>query len=139
MLFLCKELIKKNISATLLYGAKTARQLVRMDPFHALGIEVRTATEDGSSGHKGLVTELLAWYVNEPECVLYACGPRPMLRAAKTVAEAAGVESHFSLEEYMGCGFGVCLGCSVPSARKSGAYLLTCKDGPVFDPREVII
>lgn len=94
------------------------------------------ATDDGSYGHHGLVTELAG---EEGFDVVFACGPTPMLKAAKALADKRGVPCYLSLEERMACGMGACLGCATPLLREDGGVYFghVCKDGPVFDSRRV--
>ena len=94
--------------------------------------DARVATEDGSAGHHGPITELLALELKaDPHAVVYACGPAPMLEAARAMCGAAGVPAQLALEAAMACGFGACFGCVVP--RRDGSYLRVCVDGPVID------
>ncbi len=118
-------------------GARNADDLMGCDDFAALGVEVRIATEDGSRGHRGRVTEMLeAALVGERSGeIIYACGPTPMMRRAAEIAAARGRSCQVSLENHMACGFGVCLGCAVP--RADGKIALVCRDGPVFDATHV--
>jgi dihydroorotate dehydrogenase electron transfer subunit len=115
---------------TALLGAQTADALMAVDAFGALGVELGIATEDGSRGHRGRVTELLGPAL-AGRARVYACGPTPMMRAAAEQAERAGRPCLVSLENRMACGFGVCLGCAVPR-RGGGGFGLVCKEGPVF-------
>ncbi len=108
--------------------------------FAALGWEVRVATEDGSSGQKGLVTEPLVEELRRGTAgrKLFACGPTPMLRAVGKLAEQFSLPAELSMDEHMCCGLGVCLTCVIPV--KSGLgweYQRTCTEGPVFDSRQV--
>jgi dihydroorotate dehydrogenase electron transfer subunit len=102
------------------------------DASHAEGARLlrapRVATDDGSVGHHGLVTELLAEEVDESVTV-YACGPPPMLEAVRALCADAGVPAQLALESGMACGFGACFGCVVPT--RSG-YVRLCVDGPVL-------
>lgn len=89
----------------------------------------RVATDDGSLGHHGRVTDLLAGELAAaPE--VYACGPPPMLEAVRKLCAEAGVPAQLALEAGMACGFGACFGCVVPTRR---GYLRLCVDGPVLD------
>jgi dihydroorotate dehydrogenase electron transfer subunit len=100
--------------------------------FAELGVPLRVATEDGSEGVRGLVTDLLdAELAPGGAPRVYACGPTPMMRRAAERAAAAGAPCHVSLENAMACGFGVCLGCAAPLA--GGGFGLVCRQGPVFD------
>ncbi len=97
------------------------------------------ATEDGSAGHRGLVTELVEqWLQQETPDQLYACGPRPMLAAVAQLARSKEIPLQVSLESVMACGVGACLGCI---CEKAGAdeekRLKVCQDGPVFWAEEV--
>jgi dihydroorotate dehydrogenase electron transfer subunit len=113
-----------------LLGARSAPDLMAEDAFRGLGVDLRVATEDGSAGRRGLVTELLAEALAEGPAHVYACGPTAMMRRAAELAGAAGAPCTASLENRMACGFGVCLGCAVPL--REGGYALVCRDGPVF-------
>jgi dihydroorotate dehydrogenase electron transfer subunit len=99
-------------------------------------------TDDGSCGSKGFVTDGLKSFLekHKPD-VIYACGPNPMLKACHQIAEKHGINLYVSLEEYMACGIGVCHGCAVKVKDDSDigvTYKTVCKDGPVFDAREVV-
>jgi dihydroorotate dehydrogenase electron transfer subunit len=110
-----------------LLGGRTRADILGLDDFAALPIELEIATDDGSAGHEGFVTELLRPAAGE---VVYACGPTPMMRRAHEIAAAAGARCHVSLENPMACGFGVCLGCVV---KTPAGFRYTCTHGPVFD------
>jgi dihydroorotate dehydrogenase electron transfer subunit len=98
--------------------------------------EARVATDDGSVGHHGPCTELLAAELErDAHAVVYACGPPPMLEAVRALCAAAGVPAQLALEAGMACGFGACFGCVVP--RRGGGYLRVCVDGPVVDAGEL--
>jgi NAD(P)H-flavin reductase len=94
------------------------------------------ATDDGSAGHHGPVTDLLAAELDEGSGqVVYACGPPPMLEAVRALCERTGTPAQLALEAGMACGFGACFGCVVP--RRAGGYLRVCLDGPVVDAEEL--
>ena len=119
-----------------LLGARTANDLMAEADFTALGVGVTVATEDGSRGQRGLVTELLeAALSDDANARVFACGPTPMMRRAAEIAAAQGAPCSVSLENPMACGFGVCLGCAAPLSE--GGFALVCRDGPVFDARDV--
>jgi NAD(P)H-flavin reductase len=102
----------------------------------ALLSDARVATDDGSVGHHGLVTELLAEELTrDPHAVVYACGPAPMLESVRALCERTRVPAQLALEAGMACGFGACFGCVVP--RRGGGYLRVCVDGPVIDAAEL--
>jgi dihydroorotate dehydrogenase electron transfer subunit len=113
-------------------GGRSADDLLGREDFAALGVSLYLATEDGSTGSRGLVTgplsELLA---GESQAVVYACGPTPMMQRCAELAAEGGAECIVSLENNMACGFGVCLGCAAPLA--AGGIALVCRDGPVMD------
>jgi dihydroorotate dehydrogenase electron transfer subunit len=89
------------------------------------------ATDDGSLGHHGYVTELLAAELDrDAHAEVYACGPGPMLEAVRALVTARGVPAQLALESGMACGFGACFGCVVPLA--AGGYARVCVDGPVL-------
>jgi dihydroorotate dehydrogenase electron transfer subunit len=116
---------------TALLGAGTAAALMAVAAFRGLGVELGIATEDGSEGHRGRVTELLGAALECGPARVYACGPTPMMRVAAELAEGARTPCFLSLENRMACGFGVCLGCAVPR-RSGGSFGLVCREGPVF-------
>jgi dihydroorotate dehydrogenase electron transfer subunit len=117
---------------TVLLGARTAEDLMGVADFEGLGVDLRIATEDGSSGKRGLVTALLEEALAEKgDARVYACGPTPMLRRCAELAAERGRPCVVSLENNMACGFGVCLGCATPL--RDGGYALVCRDGPMFD------
>jgi len=100
---------------------------------------VHVATEDGSSGQRGMSTDILNAFLTKMEkktrLALYACGPHAMLAAVSRIAALHSIPCSVSLEERMACGLGACMGCSV--GMKAGGYKRVCKEGPVFDSREI--
>ena len=135
---LAKRLSEAGEEVHLLYGARRARDLVGLRDFQELEVRVHVATEDGSRGFRGLVTQLLEPYFRRypaPGLALYTCGPNPMMKAVSRLASTHGAGCQVSVETPMACGFGVCLGCSVRTVR---SYRLACTHGPVFDAREVV-
>ncbi len=132
--FLAKEYIPGEI--ILFYGARSAKDLIISDEFKALGVEVFLATEDGSTGFSGLVTEPLGDFLKQnPKCTIYACGPTPMLKAVAKIAKELGLKAFVSLEARMACGLGMCLGCTVPT--KGEGFLHVCTEGPVVAAEQV--
>jgi NAD(P)H-flavin reductase len=94
------------------------------------------ASDDGSAGHRGPITDLLAEELaRDPHAVVYACGPAAMLEAVRAMCAAAEVPAQLALEAPMACGFGACYGCAV--SRRDGGYLRVCVDGPVLDASEL--
>jgi dihydroorotate dehydrogenase electron transfer subunit len=102
----------------------------------ALLRDARVATDDGSAGHPGLLTDLLERELQrDSNAVVYACGPAPMLEAVRAMCAARGVPAQLALEAGMACGFGACFGCVVP--RRGGGFLRVCVEGPVVDAAEL--
>jgi dihydroorotate dehydrogenase electron transfer subunit len=132
---LAEELKKKRIRAMVIIGAKTKSHILCEDEFKSLGCEVKTTTEDGSKGTKGRATDLLRTTNDERRTTIYACGPAAMLKSVAKIAEAKQVPCQVSMEERMACGVGACLGC--PVKVKIGGYKMVCKDGPVFNAKEI--
>ncbi len=130
-------------AGVLLAGARGAADLLCLDDFQNAGWEVRVATQDGSRGARGLVTDLLdAWLAAHPGVPpeIYACGPDGMLRAVGTRASAAGARAWLSLDKHMVCGVGACLACVQRLRRPDGSEWIgrVCHDGPVFEAREIV-
>jgi dihydroorotate dehydrogenase electron transfer subunit len=94
--------------------------------------EVRLASDDGHTGHKGYVTDLLAVLLKGDDAdsaAVYACGPPGMLETVRAMCADRGVVAELAMEAPMACGFGACFGCAVPLAE--GGYMRLCVDGPV--------
>ena len=143
-LTLAEALVSRGTPATLFYGARRARDLYYMDAFDRLGVRTVAATEDGSRGAKGFITNPLndALAALQPgEAVkLYVCGPTPMMRAVATIADCHGRACDVSLEQVMGCGLGGCYSCVVLT-RQVGApphFVRSCLEGPVFDAERIV-
>jgi dihydroorotate dehydrogenase electron transfer subunit len=139
--------VQRGRDATAILGARTARYLAGAREVAASGIAVITVTDDGTAGERGIVIDPLERLLAAPGRgggrdadgvgEVWACGPEPMLAAVKERCAAAGVDCFVSVERFMACGFGACLGCTVPKA--GGGYLKTCQDGPVFPAEEVVL
>lgn len=119
-------------------GFRSRDAVILEDDFRALG-PVEIATDDGSYGVHGFVTTILENNLSDYSAVC-ACGPKGMLRAVASIAENAGLPCQVSMEERMGCGIGACLVCACALKNGDGGlrYGHVCKDGPVFDAKEVI-
>jgi dihydroorotate dehydrogenase electron transfer subunit len=120
-------------------GASALTLLGFRDAHHAEGAQLiqnaRIATDDGSKGHHGLVTDLLNAEVGcDPRAEVYACGPPPMLEAVRQIATDLGIPAQLAMESGMACGYGACFGCVVPTKR---GYVRLCVDGPVIDADEL--
>jgi len=126
-----RVLAAHDIAATALVGFRDAEHAAGARLLEAGGGRV-VATDDGSVGHHGLVTELLAAELErDAAAVVYACGPPGMLEAVRALCAERGVPSQLALEAGMACGFGACFGCVV--AVREGGYVRVCVDGPVID------
>ena len=139
LLFLAKELKHAKIHTFL--GFKTKNEVVLEEDFSRLSSQITIATDDGTYGYSGLVTKPLDenLALSKPD-IIYACGPKPMLKAVKGIAAKMNIPCQISLEEKMACGVGACLGCACKIKSDSGEweYKHVCKDGPVFWADEVI-
>ncbi len=138
-----EELRRASRPGRVFYGGRTLADLQLRDGFAPLGMPLVPATEDGSLGVRGRVTVPLEAHLDgRPGPVrLYACGPDPMLRAVACLAEARGLPCEVSLDPWMGCGIGTCLGCVVlvrPAAGSPPKYRCACTEGPVFDAATVV-
>jgi len=128
-------------SAHLLYGVRTADLAAGLDDFQRAGIDVELATDDGSAGHHGYVTDLLARELEagrRPAKVV-GCGPPAMLTTLARLAELHGVPCDLSLENQMACGIGVCFSCVAPIRQADGSTDLrrVCVEGPIFASTDV--
>jgi dihydroorotate dehydrogenase electron transfer subunit len=149
-----------NVEVIAFAGAKTKTELPFEKPtdeisqqlgfalheFARVGVESQLATDDGSAGFEGLITDcFLKWLgrgsLSVKDTVIYSCGPEKMLARMARIAEEKRIDCQVSMERMMACGFGVCQSCAVKcKVNGSGQtiYKLCCKDGPVFDSREVV-
>jgi dihydroorotate dehydrogenase electron transfer subunit len=120
-------------------GVKTKKDILAAAEFKKLGFKVLIATEDGSAGAKGFVTDILKSLLQASrgklQANVYSCGPEPMFAAIhKVIKGNPRINCQVSFEQFMGCGMGYCCGCTIET--KHG-YKKVCKDGPVFDINEV--
>ncbi|MDI6736537.1 MAG: dihydroorotate dehydrogenase electron transfer subunit [bacterium] len=120
-----------------LIGGKTKDQVLCEEEFKKLGIEVRIATEDGSYGHKGLVTDLLNALLHT-SLSIFACGPLPMQKRISIFSSEHNLSCQVSLESRMACGIGACLGCAIKVKGESTTYKRVCIEGPVFEAKEIM-
>uniref|UniRef100_A0A7C4LKQ0 Dihydroorotate dehydrogenase B (NAD(+)), electron transfer subunit n=1 Tax=Schlesneria paludicola TaxID=360056 RepID=A0A7C4LKQ0_9PLAN len=127
---------------TVCYGARSAPLLAGCDWFERLGVDLRVATDDGSRGHHGFVTDLLDELLrgSDPPSRVYCCGPEPMMRTAARLTAAAGVPCWLSLETPMACGFGACFSCVTRIRQEDGTwdYRRVCVEGPVFPADQLV-
>jgi len=148
MAFLARELctqIRQNgqepDNVIIINGARTADLLVGMMELAETGAAVIAVTDDGTQVRQGLVTDVLAEFLDADGLppIIYACGPMPMIHAVKQLAVSRNIPCQVSVETPMPCGIGRCAGCAVPIKSGSGmAYALACVDGPVFDAHILI-
>ena len=128
---LTRDLVARGKEVTVVLGFNTESEIFYAEKFEQLGAKVILATADGSQGVKGFVTDAIRESGVEAD-YFYSCGPLPMLKA---LCNSLEIDGEVSLEERMGCGFGICMGCSIMTTK--GAKRV-CKDGPVFKKEEVI-
>jgi dihydroorotate dehydrogenase electron transfer subunit len=127
--FLATQAMDHSIDTTVALGARRADDLVFVERFRRLGVELLLATEDGSLGAKGYVTGAIAASLAERP-IIYACGPEGMLVALHTLCHQHNLPGQLSVERYMKCGFGVCGQCALDD-------ILICSDGPVLDVEQL--
>lgn len=137
--FLTKALKERKKHIVSLIGARTQNQIVH----HGLE-NVHIATEDGSAGYKGTVIELFRSIILEDKIEkrfltlkIFGCGPVLMIKALATLCNELNFNCEVAIEAPMACGIGLCQGCAVKS--KHYGYKLACKDGPVFNSKEIIL
>lgn len=123
---------------TMCYGVRSADLLAGADDFRTAGIDLRVASDDGSVGHHGLVTDLLRVALDETAGEtrrVACCGPEPMMEAVAQICAEADVRCEVSLETPMACGLGVCFSCVAKVRQPDGGwdYKRTCVEGPIFD------
>ena len=138
-----QELLRHGRSGRVFYGGRSVADLQLRAAFERLGVPLVPATEDGSLGHTGRVTLPLETHLDASRgpSTLYACGPEAMLHAVARVAERRGLRAEVSLDPWMGCGLGTCLGCVVwiqAAGEPRPKYRCACTEGPVFDAATVV-
>jgi dihydroorotate dehydrogenase electron transfer subunit len=137
---LAQSLLDHQVRPVLFYGGADVADLVLRERFEDLGIEIHYATENGSLGERGLVTEPVARYLGKhgrKKLRVYACGPWGMMKAVHAMAGRHNLPCEVSLEARMGCSLGACLGCVVRSRDNHGEeqYMRVCQEGPVISSR----
>jgi dihydroorotate dehydrogenase electron transfer subunit len=133
LVFLITEASKRNCNIKLLIGAKTAAQLYPQDLLPD-GLDIIYATEDATMGLHGMITTFAPDYFDWAD-QLFACGPLPMYRQMTKMPELKGKPVQVSLEMRMGCGLGICYGCTV---RTKNGLRQTCKHGPIFELNDIL-
>ncbi len=146
--------MREEKSIKMLIGARTSDDVLCLKDFREFQVDVEVATDDGSFGEPGQVTQLLLRYLTEraaqnlmvvnanasDELTVYACGPLAMLRAVAGLCSRFQVRCQVSLEENMPCGIGICNGCVVPVLQTDDEYSIyrrICVDGPVMWAHEI--
>lgn len=128
---LAKRMLAASRRPAAVLGFRSKADAFYLEKFAALGLEVRAASEDGSLGTRGFVTDVLNSLPDRP--YVLACGPTPMLKAVHALPHITG--GQFSFEARMACGFGACVGCTIET--KQGLRRV-CKDGPVFRKEDIL-
>jgi dihydroorotate dehydrogenase electron transfer subunit len=126
--------------AIVFYGARTKNDLLMHDELKGFTKEILVSTDDGSAGQKGTIADSLSAFLSIPQSPIsnyrmYACGPHLLLKAVSEIAKEYKIPSYISMEEHMACGIGACLGCVV---KTRDGYTRVCKEGPVFEAKELI-
>lgn len=118
-------------------GARTKDVLCGVNELRGLTQETHITTDDGSYQQKGAATDALVSFLEKKTVdQIISCGPTAMMKKTAEIARKRAIHCHVSLEEYMACGFGACLGC--PCEIKNGGYKMICLDGPVFDAEKIV-
>ena len=128
----------------MLAGFRTSASIILEQLFDEVGVDYKVATDDGSRGFKGLVTALFDQELDgnvDKNVAVYSCGPEPMLKRVAEITAERGLPCELSLEQRMACGVGACLVCACSTKTPDGGttYKMVCKDGPIFDPRDVVL
>ncbi len=146
ILFLTKNILKEGNCKNLqiLLGAQNKSEIANLlDNFEELGVEINHATDDGSSGYHGFVTELIEPTLKEnkdAQWEVLCCGPSLMMGRVSTICQRNSWQCQVSMETMMACGIGACLGCTInrsDSKDETTGFLHVCKDGPVFKSEEI--
>ncbi len=142
LMLLAVVLREKDIQTLGLVGAQHRARLLSVSDLESIGIAVHIATDDGSIGHHGYVTEILTDLLRETQWhrpTIYACGPHGMLAAVTEIATDFQVPTQIAMENRMGCAMGVCLGCVCPVRIDTDRfeYQRVCTEGPVFNATDI--
>jgi len=128
-------------SFTFLAGFGSAGEIIATDEIGFSGLDLSISTDDGSAGHRGLVTELLENHLsgfNSGRSMVFTCGPLPMLKKVAAMTLDKDVPCQVSLETSMACGLGACQGCAIRrSSEQDKTYYHVCQDGPVFEVKSL--
>jgi len=134
--FLIDALLEKKKSITLLWGARDKSEFFQLNELKNKGVQIHLATDNGSQGHHGLVTDLLRTETQNIKNSFqgFACGPWCMLKEIQYCVKEHASQWQVSMEEHMACGMGVCMGCAVSTVK---GYQMVCSDGPIFNLNEI--
>jgi dihydroorotate dehydrogenase electron transfer subunit len=154
LLFLLQQFDQRQAAgSTVFLGGRTADAVSMIEDFKPLRAGLVIATEDGSAGFRGLVTDCFTEHIKRlpqqalQHAALFSCGPQAMARAVAEAASRLGIACQLSLEVMMACGIGACLGCAVKTraaaadasaGARSSRYVRVCAEGPVFDASELV-
>lgn len=144
--YLTKHFDISDKSVKIFFGAGNKSELFLKDEFDKMNIDITYSTDDGSFGNKELVTipfeRELKNHSNNPETIVMSCGPLPMLKAVQNLALKYNVQAQLSVEAVMACGIGLCQGCIIPKRMNNESeqeYVLVCKEGPIFNEKELVL
>lgn len=130
--------LAKKTNSDVFLGFRSADRVIMEDEFKAVSKSVTVGTDDGSYGYNGYIADKAAQVIDSGMAdMIYACGPLPMLKAVKKIAEDRHIMCQLSMEQRMGCGIGACLVCTCQTNK--GGQVRVCKDGPVFYSTEVTL
>ena len=136
---LFRSLREAGVTGDFFLGGRTARDLAFRRRFEGAGTvsgKTLLTTEDGSEGERGLIVDAFAARALDANYArVYACGPMGMFRALAPIVAELEISAEFSTEAEMGCGFGACLGCVLPSP--GGGFLVSCQEGPILPPERI--
>lgn len=132
-----RSLARAGLVADLFLGGRSSADLSIASRFAGIVTgEVHLSTDDGSAGERGFITNVFARRAaSVPYARVFACGPMPMFAALAPLVARLGIESQFSTEAAMGCGFGACLACVIPGVDQP--FLVSCQEGPILDPARI--
>lgn len=138
-----RTLKRKPESVSLCYGVRSKNYLAGIDEFTIPGLDLQIATDDGTAGHHGFVTQLLKnkLAASTSGVHVYCCGPEPMMKAVAEICKQQAVDCWLSLETPMACGFGACFSCVTKVVEPDGSwdYRRTCVEGPVFKAEQLVL
>jgi len=141
LFFLYKEIKDKFKNIYIFTGACTGGDVLCVENFQNLKNPVIVSTDDGSLGDKGFITDSFKNLTDKMDketlkkSVVYSCGPHPMLKTVAKISGEKGIDCEVSMESFMACGIGACKGCAIETV---DGYKMVCKDGPVFNSKELL-